>query len=320
MSTETQTRALRPKMEFDFVPIDKIERNRLNPRRVFPDRELDSLCKSIMTVGGIVVPLVAFKKDDRYVLLDGERRLKAAKRLGMKEVPVNIMPKELSDSENISEMFTIHKEREEWNPVARAMSLAQLRALTPGISDEELQKISGMKENDIREADMILSFPSKMQDRALNQHIKGYGIRPAYLVEIGRALEATRELFPQVIEKYGREKIIDRLIAKVDSRTIRNATHFRKVTDAVKIATEREVDQIFQRLLDDKQFTPKDIDRIVPPRVSIDQIRELKTRSQEFLVFLGELPLGKSDPRTKKSAKAILRRLLVQIDKKLRQL
>jgi len=314
-------RAPRPKLEFSLVPIEKIDTNRLNPRRVFPDPELDSLCKSIVRIGGIVVPLIAFRKGDRFVLLDGERRLKAAKRLGIKEVPLNIMPRELSDSENISEMFTIHKEREEWNPIARAKSLAQLRSLKPKISDSELQRITGMSENDIREADLILRyFPDKIQDRALNQHIRGYGIRPAYLAEIARAIDATQQLFPQIIEKYGIDTIVARLIAKIDNRTIRNATHFRIVTETVKVSSETQIDRIYCKLLNDKEFTPKDVERIVPSKVTIDQVTELRTKSEEFMIFLDGLPLRKSDSTTKRSAKAILQKLLTQIQKRLRQL
>jgi ParB family chromosome partitioning protein len=320
MSLESKVRLVRPRMQFELVDVDKIETNRLNPRRVFPDSELDSLCKSIVRVGGIVVPLVGFRKGDRIVLLDGERRLRAAQRLGMERVPVNILPKDLSDIENLTEMFTIHREREEWNPVARAMSFAVLKELNPGVSDEELEKISGMEENDIREANLIMSFPSRIRDRALNQHIRGYGIRPAYLVEIGRTLEATEELFPGIIKKYGRQNIIETLIAKIDNRTIKNATHFRKVTEAVKVANEAQTDKIFEKLLFDKEFAPKDVVAIVPPKVTVDQITELKVKSEDFMAFLRSLPLKKSDLTTRQSARTILERLIEQIQRILRRL
>jgi ParB/RepB/Spo0J family partition protein len=309
------------KVDFEYVKVGKIDANDLNPRRVFPDRELDSLCRSILTVGCIVVPLIGFRKGDRVVLLDGERRLIAAKRLGLKEVPMNVIPEPLSDPANIRAMFTIHREREEWNPVARAQSLAQLREMEPDLTQDELVKMSGMTESRIREADYILSFPDDIQKRALSQHVTDYGIRPAYLVEIGRALESAQKAFPEIIEHYGREKIIRRLIAKIDDRTIRNATNFRRLTEVMEFASEDQAQEIFDKLLNDEQFTPLDVDRIVPQRVGTDQITELRTQCEEFSVFIRDLPIRKkTEQRIRRKAKQLLLKLSHQIERKIKQL
>jgi ParB/RepB/Spo0J family partition protein len=321
MSAQLRKYGILGKVEFRPVLVDKIDANSLNPRRVFPERELDSLCRSIVSVGCIVVPLIGFQKGDRVVLLDGERRLLAAKRLGLKEVPMNVIPEPLSDPANIRAMFTIHREREEWNPVARAKSLAQLREMEPDLTPDELVKMSGMTESRIREAEYILSFPADLQDRALNQHVRDYGIRPAYLVEIGRALESAQKTFPGIIEHYGREKIIRRLIAKIDNRTIRNATNFRRLTEVMEFANEKQALEIFDRLVNDEQFVPLDVDRIVPQRVGTDQITELRTRCEEFSVFISDLPIRKkTDERIRRKAKQLLLSLSHKIERKINQL
>ena len=81
-----------------------------NPRQNIKQRDIDKLCDSIIASDGVLVPLVVFPAPEKntYFLLDGERRLIAAKKLGLKEVPVNILPKEMASAENLATMFIIH--------------------------------------------------------------------------------------------------------------------------------------------------------------------------------------------------------------------
>ena len=96
ISTETE----KPR-DFFFCDIDLIQRNRYQPRKRFPEGELLELSESIKSQG-IIQPLLVRSDDVGYELVAGERRLRAAKRAGLKQVPVII--KKLSNSEMLGQI------------------------------------------------------------------------------------------------------------------------------------------------------------------------------------------------------------------------
>src|SRR5450432_2638405 len=69
------------------IPIDAIEANPLQPRRLFEPEKLSELAQSIRA-NGIIQPLVVRKVGDRYQLVAGERRWRASRLAGIEEVPV----------------------------------------------------------------------------------------------------------------------------------------------------------------------------------------------------------------------------------------
>jgi ParB family transcriptional regulator, chromosome partitioning protein len=106
------------------VPPDQIEINPENSREHFPPEELDKLAESIDDKG-ILVPLSVYKKpnaEDRYVLVDGERRWRCAKTLGLEEVPIIIIPKP-DKTENLLTMFHIHLVRKAWDEMPTVAAL-----------------------------------------------------------------------------------------------------------------------------------------------------------------------------------------------------
>src|SRR5947208_2556872 len=72
------------------VALDRIEHNPYQPRKAFDDDELAALSASIKT-HGVLQPLVVRAVGDRYQLIAGERRLRAAQQAGFTEVPVHIV-------------------------------------------------------------------------------------------------------------------------------------------------------------------------------------------------------------------------------------
>lgn len=79
-----------------FVNINKVEPNREQPRKNFDEDSLVDLSESIKQVG-VLQPLLVLDKKDYYEIIAGERRWRAAKLAGLKEVPVRIM--NLTDQE-----------------------------------------------------------------------------------------------------------------------------------------------------------------------------------------------------------------------------
>ena len=78
------------------IPINKIIPNIYQPRIIFDDKSLNELSNSIKRYG-IIQPLVLRHLEDKYEIVDGERRYKAAKRIGLEKVPAIVL--EINDKE-----------------------------------------------------------------------------------------------------------------------------------------------------------------------------------------------------------------------------
>lgn len=105
------------------VKINMVEPNRNQPRKSFDEDALVELSDSIKQYG-IIQPLVVQKKDDYYEIIAGERRWRAAKQAGLKEVPVII--KDYSEQEIVEIALIENIQREDLNPIEEAMAYKRL--------------------------------------------------------------------------------------------------------------------------------------------------------------------------------------------------
>ena len=118
ISSETE----KPK-DYFLCDIDLIQHNRFQPRKRFAEGELLELSESIKSQG-IIQPLLVRSDDVGYELVAGERRLRAAKRAGLKQVPVII--KKLTDSEMLEMSIVENIQREDFNPIEEAEAYYRL--------------------------------------------------------------------------------------------------------------------------------------------------------------------------------------------------
>ena len=96
------------------VRISQVEPNRDQPRKMFDEDALIELSESIKQYG-VLQPLLVQKKDNYYEIIAGERRWRAAKLAGVKEVPVVI--KDYSDQEVMEIALIENIQREDLNPI-----------------------------------------------------------------------------------------------------------------------------------------------------------------------------------------------------------
>ena len=109
--------------EYVTCAIDLVRPNRYQPRLDFPGEALEELSKSIKEQG-IIQPLLVRKDDIGYELIAGERRLRAAKMAGFKQVTVII--KDISDTEMLEMSIVENIQRENLNPLEEAESYHRL--------------------------------------------------------------------------------------------------------------------------------------------------------------------------------------------------
>jgi len=105
------------------VPLAAIQPNPHQPRQRFVDAAIDELAESIKQKG-ILQPLLVRRVGSGYELIAGERRLRAAQRLGLKEVPINI--READDGEMLELALIENIQRENLNPLEEARAYRQL--------------------------------------------------------------------------------------------------------------------------------------------------------------------------------------------------
>lgn len=143
------------------VRIDIIEPNPFQPRSVFSEEELAELAMSIQQQG-IIQPVTIRKMGhDRYQLISGERRLKAARVAGLTEVPAYIR---IANDEQMLEMALVENiQREDLNPIEIASSYHRLLDECH-ISQEELSQKVGKDRSTISNYIRLLKLPSEIQD------------------------------------------------------------------------------------------------------------------------------------------------------------
>ncbi len=121
------------------VNITKVEPNRNQPRKTFDDDSLLELADNIKQIG-IVNPLIVTDKGDHYEIVGGERRWRAAKKIGLKEVPVII--KDLTEEEIAVYAIIDNVQREDVNPIEGALAFKRLIDEYNYTQDKIAEKIS----------------------------------------------------------------------------------------------------------------------------------------------------------------------------------
>lgn len=107
------------------LSISKIIPDKDQPRQYFDEAKLGTLRDSIKRYG-IKQPLtVEIRKDGKYLLVDGERRFKAASQLGLKEVPV-VIEAEQNGVQRLIEQFHLQEQHEGWTPTEKALAVTKL--------------------------------------------------------------------------------------------------------------------------------------------------------------------------------------------------
>lgn len=148
--------------KFFFCDIDKIEPNPEQPRKHFDEDKLQMLAESIAEKGVIQPLLVSRGKGNRYNLIAGERRLRAAKIAGQDEVPVVVMDSG-SEVKNLELALIENIQRHDLNPIEEAM--AYLRLINDfDMTQEMVAKKVGRKRSTITNVLRLLNLPDYLQD------------------------------------------------------------------------------------------------------------------------------------------------------------
>jgi ParB family chromosome partitioning protein len=217
---------------------DQIIQNPANPRMFFRPEEMDTLLASIKRYG-VQVPISVFQDGARFVLIDGERRWRSAKKLNLRQIPALVQEKP-TPLENLLLMFNIHALREQWDYLTIAKSLPDVNSLFSSENgrdpnEAELSELTGLTRGQIRRCKYLLGLPKKyvkVLEQELHLPKASQQLSEDFFIEMERSLKTVQNRVPSAIVDLDLAR--DALISKFRAGTIGNITDFRKLS---KIAT-----------------------------------------------------------------------------------
>lgn len=156
----------------NLISINKIKSNNMQPRKLFDDDKIAELAESIKN-HGIVQPIILKQDKDSYIIVAGERRWRAAKLLGLKEVPAIIM--DLTDKDILEISLIENIQRQDLNPIEEALAYKRLID-TFKLTQDELGKRIGKSRVSITNLIRLINLSEAVQQYLIDGVItEGHG-------------------------------------------------------------------------------------------------------------------------------------------------
>ncbi len=140
------------------LKITEVEPNRNQPRKNFDEEALDELADSIKRYG-VIQPIIVVKKDDYYEIVAGERRWRASKKAGLKEIPAIV--REGDDRKNKEIALIENVQREDLNAYEKALGIRELMD-EYGLTQQEVAEILGKSRSSIANTVRILNLDERV--------------------------------------------------------------------------------------------------------------------------------------------------------------
>lgn len=150
-----------------MMNINKVEPNREQPRKKFDEDALLELSESIKQFG-VLQPLLVQKRNDYYEIIAGERRWRAAKIAGVKDIPVIV--KQMTDQEIMEISLIENIQRENLNPIEEAMAYKRLLTEFNLKQDEVAEKVSKSR-TAVTNAIRLLKLDDRVQQMVIDEMI-----------------------------------------------------------------------------------------------------------------------------------------------------
>ena len=148
-----------------MMDINKVEPNREQPRKKFDEDALLELAESIKQFG-VLQPLLVQERDSYYEIIAGERRWRAAKLAGVKEIPVII--KKLTEQEIMEISLIENIQREDLNPIEEALAYKRLLTEFHLKQDEVAERVSKSR-TAVTNAMRLLKLNEKVQQMVIDE-------------------------------------------------------------------------------------------------------------------------------------------------------
>ncbi|MDD6793976.1 MAG: ParB/RepB/Spo0J family partition protein [Clostridiaceae bacterium] len=201
-----------------MVSINEIKNNSEQPRKTFDNEKIAELAESIKH-NGIIQPLILRKVEDGYVIVAGERRWRAAKLVGLKEVPAIVM--ELTDKQVLEISLIENIQRQDLNPIEEA--LAYMKLLSEfNLTQEELSKRLGKSRTSITNSMRLINLDERVQQYLVDGVLsEGHG-RALLRIQLKDVqYEVAQRVIDEKLSVRELEKIVKNMMAAQDGGKIK---------------------------------------------------------------------------------------------------
>ncbi len=193
------------------IPLDKISPNPRQPRKAFDLEKLKELADTIATYG-VIQPVVVQKSDDGYILIAGERRVRASEMAGMSQIPAII--KDYSSSEIMEITLVENLQREDLNPIEEALAYQQLIDEF-GLTQENLAKRLGKSRSAITNSLRLLTLDDELKHYVVDGQLSAGQMRPMLVLE---SLEEQKSLAQSAVKNQWSARKIESIVQKLKSQ------------------------------------------------------------------------------------------------------
>ena len=191
-----------------FLNISEIEPNVSQPRKMFDEEQLGELAESIRRYG-VLQPLLVQKKGDRYELIAGERRWRAAKLAGFREVPVIV--REYTRQQTMEIALIENVQRADLNPLEEAKAY-QMLIQEFGLRQEDVAERVAKNRATITNSMRLLKLDERVQEMLIQDRLTGGHARALLSLEDG---EKQYQLALKTVENHLSVREVERLVKEL---------------------------------------------------------------------------------------------------------
>lgn len=236
------------------VRLSLVEPNREQPRKTFTDESIKELADSIRQFG-VIQPLLVQLKNDHYEIIAGERRWRAAKEAGLKEIPVLV--REYSSQEAVEVSLIENIQREDLNPIEEAKAYRNLMT-DFDLKQEDVAKRVSKSRAAVANSMRLLKLDPRVQDLVIDGKLTEGHARALLALENGDQQLSVAE---EIIKNHLTVRQVEQLIRKLTRPAVV------KKTAAVDPQREAVIMDISEKLK-----------RVLGTKVEINQISKKKGR------------------------------------------
>ncbi len=212
------------------IPITNIRPNQYQPRTKFDDEKLEELAKTLHT-HGIIQPIVVRELgDEQYEIIAGERRYRAAKKLGWDTIPAIV--KNMNDKETASVALIENIQREDLSPIEEAYAYQQLIEIH-NLTQEALAQRLGKGQSTIANKLRLLKLPDAIQQALLDKQITE---RHARAILPLKDEEKQIQVLQEIIEKNLNVKQTEARVEKMLANEAKPKPKRRSISRDIRIA------------------------------------------------------------------------------------
>lgn len=250
------------------ININKIEPNKEQPRTHFDEDSLHELADSIK-LHGIIQPLIVHKVGERYEIIAGERRWRAARIAGLKEVPVIV--KEYTDQQVLEIALIENIQREDLNAIEEAMAYEKL-VHDFNLKQDEVAERVGKSRVAVTNSMRLMKLDKRVQQMVIDDMISGGHARALLgIVDKEAQYNVAMKVFDEKLSVRDTEKLVRSIlkekpekevaIAKEDDYIYRDLENRMKNIFGSKVEIRRQAND--KGKIEIEYYSQEDLDRII---------------------------------------------------------